>query len=328
MLRRGWAIEARVYAEDPLRGFLPSVGALSTYQLPVQEEVRAAVEFEALQAAGGAPDATAEGVEPGNWVESPMGGEDAEGAVRVDTGVLEGGEISIHYDPMISKLITHGRDREHARALMRAALDRYHISGVRHNLNFLRSLMTHRRFAAGELTTAFIPEEFPDGYAGHQLSVREREDLVAAAAAIAFEQARQLHAPPPQYLPLCVQLEGEAEAEHQLLVSEGAWDGEVQVMGASLHAPSGAAEAEGQAEGEAEGQAEGEAEGEGVGEGEGGGEGAAREWGRHLEVRSSGLGPERLFEAALSDARGGGASRMLAVQLAARLPLGLELVCE
>ena len=324
--RRGWAIEARVYAEDPLRGFLPSVGALSTYQLPVQEEVRAAVEFEELQAAGVAPDTKAKGVEPGNWVETEMAAEDAEGVVRVDTGVLEGGEISIHYDPMISKLIAHGRDREHARALMRAALDRYQISGVRHNLNFLRTLMTHRRFAAGDLTTAFIPEEFPDGYTGHQLSLSEREDLMAAAAAITFEQARQLQSPPPQDLRLALRLDGEGEAEHHLLVSEGAWDGEVQVMGASLHATSDAAETGAGAEGAAEGGGDSEGKGEGEGEREGEGEGAAREWGRHLEVRSSGLGPERLFEAALSDASGEGAARMLAVQLAARQPLGLELV--
>ena len=192
----------------------------------------------------------APGVEPGNWVEVEMAEEDAEGVVRVDTGVREGGEISIHYDPMISKLIVHGpgrrlqrvlratraawklarwlpelapgrskdelscsrrtlrRDREHARRLMSAALDRYLIGGVRHNLNFLRTLMHNERFAAGDLTTAFIPEEFPDGYEGHQLSEVssasprprpdraptspqvEREDLLAAAAAMKFQQAR------------------------------------------------------------------------------------------------------------------------------------------
>ena len=149
---------------------------------------------------------------------------------------------------------------------------------------------------------------------------------MAAAAAITFEQARQLQSPPPQDLRLALRLDGEGEVEHHLLVSEGAWDGEVQVMGASLHATSNAAETGAGAEGAAEGGGDSEGKGEGEREGEGEGEGAAREWGRHLEVRSSGLGPERLFEAALSDASGEGAARMLAVQLAARQPLGLELV--
>lgn len=133
----GWAIESRVYAEDPLRGFLPSIGKLDKY------------------------------VEP-----------EGEG-VRCDSGIAEGSEISMFYDPMICKLVTYGEDREQAIARMKTALDQYVIRGVTHNCNFLRDLCEHPRFVKGELTTAFIPEEFPDGYHGHVL----KEDEVYALAA-------------------------------------------------------------------------------------------------------------------------------------------------
>ena len=119
----GWAIEARVYAEDPFRNFLPSVGRLVHYLPPAEE-----------------------------------------GGVRVDTGVYEGGEISIYYDPMIAKLVTHGRDRAEATARMREALDAFYIRGVSHNIAFLAALMAHPRFAEGRLTTNFIAVEYPDGF--------------------------------------------------------------------------------------------------------------------------------------------------------------------
>ncbi|MBL6954059.1 MAG: acetyl/propionyl/methylcrotonyl-CoA carboxylase subunit alpha [Alphaproteobacteria bacterium] len=121
----GWAIECRLYAEDPYRNFMPSIGRLVRCQPPVQ---------------------TAN--------------------VRVDTGVIEGSEISMYYDPMIAKLITKGRDRAEAIAAMGAALDGYYLRGISHNISFLSALINHPRFAEGRLTTAFIDEEYPDGFTG------------------------------------------------------------------------------------------------------------------------------------------------------------------
>ncbi|MGK9234260.1 acetyl/propionyl/methylcrotonyl-CoA carboxylase subunit alpha [Inquilinus limosus] len=138
---QGWAIEARVYAEDPLRGFLPSIGRLTRYR------------------------ALEEG--PG---------------VRVDTGVEEGGEISMHYDPMIAKLIGIGADRDAAIASIRSALDGFVIRGVSHNIPFLAALMHHPRFVEGRLTTRFIAEEFPDGFHG-TAPAGEAADRVAALGA-------------------------------------------------------------------------------------------------------------------------------------------------
>ncbi len=121
---RGWAMECRVYAEDPRRGFLPSIGRLVRYRPPEEEADR----------------------------------------VRVDTGVFEGGEISVHYDPMIAKLVTWGRDREQAIETMQQALDAYVIDGVRNNLDFLADLLTRERFRQGRLSTGFIAEEYPGGF--------------------------------------------------------------------------------------------------------------------------------------------------------------------
>jgi propionyl-CoA carboxylase alpha chain len=139
----GWAIEARVYAEDPLRGFLPSTGRLSRYR-------------------------------------EPMGGP----AVRVDSGVFEGAEISIYYDPMIAKLVAHGEDRHKATATILAALDAFQIRGVRHNISFLAALMRHPRFVSGRLTTGFIAEEYPDGFHGAAAGEEDRRLLAAVAAVV------------------------------------------------------------------------------------------------------------------------------------------------
>ncbi len=136
-----WAIEARVYAEDPFRNFLPSIGRLVHYRPPR---------------------------------------EDAD--VRVDTGVYEGGEISIHYDPMIAKVVTRGRDRAEATARMARALDEFYIRGVNHNILFLASLMAHPRFKEGRLSTGFIAEEYPDGFHPAD-AVHGRPEMIAAAAA-------------------------------------------------------------------------------------------------------------------------------------------------
>ena len=119
----GWAIEARVYAEDPLRNFLPSVGRLVRYLPPAESAT-----------------------------------------IRVDTGVYEGGEVSIHYDPMLAKLISHGGSRDQAIAHLRDALNEFCIRGVSHNISFLAALVDHPRFHQGRLSTNLIAEEYPDGF--------------------------------------------------------------------------------------------------------------------------------------------------------------------
>ncbi len=116
----GWAIEARVYAEDPFRGFLPSVGRLVRYLPPPESS-----------------------------------------SVRVDTGVYEGGEVSMHYDPMIAKLITYGATRKESIEHMREALNEFYIRGVSHNISFLAALIEHPRFREGRLSTNLIAEEYP-----------------------------------------------------------------------------------------------------------------------------------------------------------------------
>ena len=125
----GWAVESRIYAEDPYRGFLPSTGRLIKYRPPTEQ--------------------SANGV-----------------TVRNDTGVYEGGEISIWYDPMIAKLCTHAPTRAQAVTAMSVALDSFVISGIQHNIPFVASIMENPRWQTGELSTGFIAEEFPDGFKG------------------------------------------------------------------------------------------------------------------------------------------------------------------
>jgi len=286
--RHGWAIECRVYAEDPLRKFLPSIGTLSAYRPPDEAACNVAADI-------------AMGIAPGS-----MG----KGIVRVDDGVAEGGEISVHYDPMIAKLITHGRDREHARNLMVAALDRYLIWGtsLRHNTNFLRSMMVHPRFIAGHITTGFIPEEFPDGYNGHQLSETDRQDLVSATAALEFMAAAQARtvssgeAVENGTVAINVRVDKEGELDHALSVS--------RICAASCNRlsaklpPSGGCEILVAAA---------------ASEGDNGSDSA---WQRRMRIISSGLGPCRVFEAVMDADRGDGT---LVVQVQKRLPLGWQL---
>jgi propionyl-CoA carboxylase alpha chain len=144
----GWAVENRVYAEDPYRGFLPSTGRLVRYQPP-----------------------------------------EAINGVRVDDGVKEGGEVSIFYDPMIAKLITYGETREEAIDKQILALDQFELEGVGHNLDFLSAIMQHPRFRAGELTTGFIAEEYPDGFHGAPASADLLRSLAAIAAFAATAEA-------------------------------------------------------------------------------------------------------------------------------------------
>ena len=158
----GWAIENRLYAEDPYRGFLPSIGRLTRYRPP--QEV----------AAGPL-------LSNGKWQ-----GEASEGAaaVRNDTGVFEGGEISMYYDPMIAKLCTWAPTRAAAIESMRIALDSFEVEGIGHNLPFLSAVMDHPRFVSGDITTAFIAEEYPDGFEGVTLPESELRRIAASAAAM------------------------------------------------------------------------------------------------------------------------------------------------
>jgi propionyl-CoA carboxylase alpha chain len=143
----GWAVESRVYAEDPYRGFLPSIGRLTRYRPP------------------------AEGVSEGI-------------TVRNDTGVFEGGEISLYYDPMIAKLITHAPTRAQAIEAQADALDAFAIDGIQHNIPFLSALMTHERWRAGKLSTGFIAEEYPDGFHATAPSDKLARTLAGVAAVI------------------------------------------------------------------------------------------------------------------------------------------------
>ncbi len=158
----GWAIENRVYAEDPRRGFLPSTGRLTRYRPP--EETAAGPLL-----AGGL------------WEGAAATGETA---VRNDTGVYQGGEISVHYDPMIAKLCTWAPRRDQAVEAMRLALDRFEIEGIEHNLSFLSAVMDHPGFVSGDITTAFIDDEFPAGFNGVSLPESDLRRVAAAAAAM------------------------------------------------------------------------------------------------------------------------------------------------
>ena len=155
----GWAMEARVYAEDPERDFLPATGRLLRYRPPRAPRTSGP---EGAPAPG-APAAPA-------------------AAVRVDDGVEEGGEVAVWYDPMIAKLVTAGRDRDEALDRLEMALDRYTVRGVTTNLTFLAALARHPGFRAGELSTAFIDEHFPDGFAAARVVPPEPAHLIVVAA--------------------------------------------------------------------------------------------------------------------------------------------------
>ena len=143
----GWAIENRLYAEDPYRGFLPSIGRLTRYRPPAEIAKDSVV-------------------------------------VRNDTGVYEGGEISMYYDPMIAKLCTWAPTREAAIEEMRVALDSFELEGIGHNLPFLSAVMDHPKFISGDMTTAFIAEEYPEGFEGVTLQTDVLRQVAAASAAM------------------------------------------------------------------------------------------------------------------------------------------------
>jgi len=144
----GWAIEARIYAEDPTRNFLPSIGRLVRYRPPVGD------------------------------------------GLRLDSGVCEGAEISLHYDPMIAKLIARGPDRGAAIDRLRTALDRFYIAGVQHNIAFLAAVMANPRFRAGALSTDFLAEEFTAGFAPRAGSAAA-ERVILFTAALAYRRVRE-----------------------------------------------------------------------------------------------------------------------------------------
>ncbi len=144
----GWAMESRLYAEDPYRNFLPSIGRLTKYNPPAE----------------------------GHSVRG--------GIVRNDTGVFEGGEISMFYDPMIAKLCTWGMTRADAIEEMRLALDTFEVEGIGHNLPFCAAVMDHPRFVSGNITTAFIAEEYPEGFEGVTLDAATLKRVAAATAAM------------------------------------------------------------------------------------------------------------------------------------------------
>ncbi|WP_171209887.1 MULTISPECIES: acetyl/propionyl/methylcrotonyl-CoA carboxylase subunit alpha [unclassified Ruegeria] len=158
----GWAIENRLYAEDPYRNFLPSIGRLTRYRPP--QEVAAGPLLANGKWHGDAPE------------------DDA--AVRNDTGVYEGGEISMYYDPMIAKLCTWAPTREQAIEAMRVALDSFEVEGIGHNLPFLSAVMDHPKFVSGDMTTAFIAEEYPDGFDGVILPEGDLRRIAASCAAM------------------------------------------------------------------------------------------------------------------------------------------------
>jgi len=149
--RNGWAIECRINAEDPFRNFLPSTGRLVQY-LPPTLTMEAAL---------------------------PM---PAEGGVRVDTGVYEGGEIPMYYDSMIAKLIVHGKDRSEAISRMREALNAFVIRGISSNILFQSALLSHPKFVSGDFNTGFIAEQYPDGFDGSKVTHDDPMFLVALAA--------------------------------------------------------------------------------------------------------------------------------------------------
>ncbi|WP_283643675.1 acetyl-CoA carboxylase biotin carboxylase subunit [Marinovum algicola] len=158
----GWAVESRLYAEDPYRNFLPSIGRLTRYRPPAEVAAGPLLANDTWQG------------------EAPSG----PNAVRNDTGVFEGGEISMYYDPMIAKLCTWAPTRAEAIEAMRVALDSFEVEGIGHNIPFLSAVMDHPKFVSGEMTTAFIAEEYPEGFAGVTLEDSALRQIAACTAAM------------------------------------------------------------------------------------------------------------------------------------------------
>ncbi len=176
----GWAIESRLYAEDPYRNFLPSTGRLTRYSPPKEER-------------------------------------DSDHAVRNDTGVYEGGEISTFYDPMIAKLCTWAPSREAAIDAMQEALDQFEVEGVGNNIPFLSAVMAQERFREGRLTTGYIAEEFPEGFAGVTLAPTDLSHLAALACVSAYALDTRTHRG--------------AETRRAVLIGGERWDFDIRADG-------------------------------------------------------------------------------------------------
>jgi len=180
---KGWSMEARVYAEDPFRNFMPSIGRLVRYLPPAESAT-----------------------------------------VRVDTGIEEGSEVSMYYDPMIAKLITYGDTREQAIDAMNDALDAYYIRGVNHNISFLNALFAHPRFMEGRLTTNFIADEYPDGFSSADV-VHAEPDLAIAMAGFVHRKYMDRAARLQDQLP-----SHEREVGHDFVVMLGREHHHIQVV--------------------------------------------------------------------------------------------------
>lgn len=167
----GWAFESRVYAEDP-KLFLPSIGRLQKYIEPL---------------------------ESGN------------SEIRCDSGIKEGSEISIYYDPLICKLCTHGPDREMALSTMQRALDSYVIRGVTHNIPLIRQVLGQKRFQDGRITTNYLPEEFPKGFEGHKLTPEESRKLISVAVSLYMKQSSLYSSGSRSTEELFVKIDGQTE---------------------------------------------------------------------------------------------------------------------
>jgi len=184
----GWAVEARVYAEDPLRGFLPSTGRITDYMPPSEDD-----------------------------------------NIRVDSGIFEGSEISIYYDPMISKVIAYAENRDVAIDKLRLALDKYYIRGVGHNIAFLSDVLKSQRFKSGDISTKYIEEEYPDGFHGGSLSLGAWNIMIAVATTIhSCEVGRQstisgkMNEDASAFSETWqVQLEGEVQSANFLMTQQG-----------------------------------------------------------------------------------------------------------
>jgi propionyl-CoA carboxylase alpha chain len=147
----GWALESRIYAEDPYREFMPSIGRLTKYRTPTSSK-----------------------------------------NVRIDTGIREGSEVSMFYDPMIAKLITYGNTRDEAIQYMLRAIDQYVITGVSHNLNFLSSIMQNTTFQSGYTTTNFIADEYQDGFKGESGTEHETQIIACVLACYHTDQLKRI----------------------------------------------------------------------------------------------------------------------------------------
>lgn len=180
----GWAIESRVYAEDPYRNFLPSIGRLKRFHPPSEGKLGA-------------------------------------GTVRMDSGVREGDEISMFYDPMIAKLVTHGKTRDEALDTQAAALDRFHIEGIQDNIPFCAAVMDEARFRSGNITTAYIKDEFPDGFDGVEPTPQQVTMLFAASVYAHALQARRAARAPANFRTDWTVILGKTHYDVSLVLGEG-----------------------------------------------------------------------------------------------------------